>query len=367
MERLGFLDSLRGFAALYVLLFHFALVPVPKPDVPPWLHSVVMFGGSGVLLFFVVSAFSLCLTATRHSVGGHLMLSYSLARLFRIAPLYFFMLLLSYCRDGMAFGVWHSPAKVVLSATFLFNLIPGYQDGIVWASWTVGVEAVFYSMFLPIYLWQTTMNRKVVALCVSLAATVIFDRLVAHAIPGADLRIPFLNFSFIHYVPVFLIGMFAYDVFCARQVDFRHPRLGASLVGLGVLGLVLIGSGFLVVPPLASRYVTAVSYALVLVGLPGSGITVFDHAVARFLGKISYSIYLWHAPIVFFLSGAYARLDALPGPVTLHFLLDIMLTLAVTIPLSWLSYRIVERPGIELGRQVLARLAGVGGSAKASA
>jgi peptidoglycan/LPS O-acetylase OafA/YrhL len=58
-ERLHFIDALRGLAALYVLLFHFVMIPQPKLYVPPAIRPLVLNGWSGVTLFFVISAFTL--------------------------------------------------------------------------------------------------------------------------------------------------------------------------------------------------------------------------------------------------------------------------------------------------------------------
>jgi hypothetical protein len=41
---------LRGLAALYVLVYHLALVPIPALAVPDWMAGFVLFGGSGVTL-----------------------------------------------------------------------------------------------------------------------------------------------------------------------------------------------------------------------------------------------------------------------------------------------------------------------------
>src|SRR5450631_4948650 len=65
--RLGYLDALRGFAALYVVVFHISLLPRSHPEVPEWMRVFVAFGGSGVTLFFVISGFSMCLTWGRHA------------------------------------------------------------------------------------------------------------------------------------------------------------------------------------------------------------------------------------------------------------------------------------------------------------
>ena len=68
MRRLDFVDSLRGLAALYIVVFHTAAVPYPALEVPDWARLVVYNGKSAVTLFFVVSAFSLCHTMKAH--GG---------------------------------------------------------------------------------------------------------------------------------------------------------------------------------------------------------------------------------------------------------------------------------------------------------
>jgi peptidoglycan/LPS O-acetylase OafA/YrhL len=86
-KRLEFLDSLRGIAAVYVVIFHTALVSAPKPSLPDWAKPIVLFGASGVMLFFVISGFSLCLTMPRHEQSNTPLASYYLSRFFRIAPL----------------------------------------------------------------------------------------------------------------------------------------------------------------------------------------------------------------------------------------------------------------------------------------
>jgi pyruvate dehydrogenase E1 component len=49
-SRLAFIDSLRGLAALYVLVYHLVLVPNPDLAMPGWIRPIIMNGGSGVTL-----------------------------------------------------------------------------------------------------------------------------------------------------------------------------------------------------------------------------------------------------------------------------------------------------------------------------
>ena len=95
INRLGFLDGMRGVAALYTVIFHVAVVPiVPQPmtELPKWFAKFVLFGHSGVTLFFVISGFSLCLAMPGHLSSCAPHMSYGLARYFRIAPLFYVLL-----------------------------------------------------------------------------------------------------------------------------------------------------------------------------------------------------------------------------------------------------------------------------------
>ena len=127
--RLDFLDALRGLAALWVVPYHTILIPSPALETPPWA-ALARVGGMGVTLFFVVSAFSLCHTLPLHRDDRPL-LAFYLRRLFRIAPLFYTLMVLTYVRDAVLFGVRRGPLEILASGTFVFNLIPGWQEGFV--------------------------------------------------------------------------------------------------------------------------------------------------------------------------------------------------------------------------------------------
>ncbi len=77
-----------------------------------------MFGGTGVLLFFVISGFSLSMTMTRHNRATVPILSYATSRFFRIAPLFYTVLLASVLRDTLLFhnSIW--PNNIALRPRF---------------------------------------------------------------------------------------------------------------------------------------------------------------------------------------------------------------------------------------------------------
>ncbi len=79
------------------------------------------------------------------------------------------------------------------------------------------------------------------------------------------------------------------------------------------------------------------------------------HPVCVWLGDISYSFYLLHllvlVPVVAFLVHYPAFLQASRGS---RFAVALIASAALIVPLSWLCYRVIERPGIALGKSLLA-------------
>ena len=90
---------------------------------------------------------------------------------------------------------------------------------------------------------------------------------------------------------------------------------------------------------------------------------LFNHPIAQFLGRISYSIYLSHALVM--TAAQYGLLRWLPGlPQSAHFWLLLAATAGGTIPVSAFLYRLVEAPGIRWGREWALRLREMGGGAR---
>jgi peptidoglycan/LPS O-acetylase OafA/YrhL len=95
-------------------------------------------------------------------------------------------------------------------------------------------------------------------------------------------------------------------------------------------------------------------FAMLLLGAAVLSSRLLVNRVWSFYGEISYSVYLWHLPVMIVLVPAYRELLALIGPGVPLFCAALALTLVVLTGVSWLSFRYIELPGITLGKQVLA-------------
>jgi peptidoglycan/LPS O-acetylase OafA/YrhL len=355
MKRLEFLDSLRGLAALYVLVYHLAKMPPLETGLPRVTEMFVLFGGSGVILFFVISAFCLCLTMPRGDVSAAPVADFYTKRFFRIAPLFYAVVALTLGRNFLVHGFVPSAGDVLGNLTFAFNLIPGMQDSLVFAGWTIGVEMLFYLVFPALFILLRGIPIKLAACLVAgLAFPLLIMVLDRTAIAGLNSE-RYALLTAVRYLPAFIVGMVAFDLFNALQSYPAPRRLGTAVLGTGVLCFLGVMSGRLVEPVYMPVAWEAGAYALILLGLALFPVAVLVNRATQFLGKISYSVYLLHGPVILLINRpVYPRIYALPLPTVAKFGLCFAVTLVATLVVSTVAYRLVERPGIAVAQRLIA-------------
>lgn len=361
LRRLDFLDALRGLAACYVVLYHMIYLTNPNLVAPAWAHLWAVNGGTGVTLFFVISAFSLFYTMPARLNERMPWLSYTLHRIFRIAPLFYLWIILTIIRDHVVFHATHPWSEILASTTFVFNLVPQYQQGFVWASWTIGVEMLFYVTFPFIYarvkdLWSAA------ALVMGCILTWMFCQLVIEYLAIAPATAASLQqWFFPRFMPEFAVGVVAYYLL-RKTIPWgdNHPDAAR---GIGLL-LVLVATylfiaimrnvGDLGLPD--NRYAKAVCCLLVLTGLSLRSVKPLVNKVTVYLGKISYSLYLGQPTLIYLLAPVYKKVYAHAGNLSVAFVVCCLITFTILIPLAALTYQFIERPGIKLGKRCYAWL-----------
>ena len=358
--RLDFLDALRGLAALYVVIYHMILLPQPNLQVPRWAEKFAHAGGTGVTLFFIVSAFSLYYTMPLRERDGRLLLSFYLHRFFRIAPLFYFLIVVSMVRDYWEFGVLHSATDILLLVSFAFNLFPGEQEGFVWAGWTIGVEMVFYAFFPLIYKLVRNTGNAVAFTFASLLAWMVLGLALDYIVMPQEWKQSILQWSTFRHFPIFAVGAVVYHLFvtCVRDretTDGLRPMGNALLVG-GIFTFAALLQGWL--PNLFgdSYYWQGVAFGLLFLGLAFAPWRVLVNSLTSYLGKISYSVYLTHTTAIYFLAPVYHAIYDRSSSMTVGFLGSLLLTLIVVLPVSALTYRFIEVPGINLGKRLMKTL-----------
>ena len=336
------------------MFFHMAILPTPALTVPHWAHDYVLNGWTAVTLFFVISAFSLCYAMNPHvEEPGHIRAFY-VRRFFRIAPLFYVMIGFYLVRDVLYYGVWHGPWEVAQSTLLVFNVFPGSEQGFVWASWTIGVEMIFYAIFPLLFLRFRDVPGALALVFGCLLTAAVFQEFLLYLPLSAPVLGAFYKFSFLRHLPIFAIGMLSWTLF-VRYIDGHRHRtaVGWTLVlgSLWAYRALLLGALNVWFPD--PVYWQAIIYSALLLGLGIAPLRTFVNPLTRFAGRVSYSIYLLHPSAILFLFPVYRRLYELPLPVTARFLLCAALTLAVVLSLASITYRWIEQPGMRFAKRLL--------------
>lgn len=353
-SRLGHVDALRGIAATYVFLFHLTEVPSPSPNLPSWATQLLAGGWSGVTLFFVLSAWTLAMTRDARDHEDRPDLRFLVRRFFRIAPLFYCWLIFMVIRNYGFTGFFDLKERVISNLTFTFNFYPPWQQGIVWASWTLGVEMVFYALF-PL-VWRLTRSVRSAAgfLGVSLVVSWVIQFTVYRVMDEASANI-YIALSLATSLPAFGFGILAYRIQAAVT---RSDRLKSWKIPLLIAGGLTWSILLTQIPTWGVRaFFQPFAYSCILLGIHAAPPRWLSSSAMCNLGKISYSLYLNHPYLVYSLAPLYFLYNGWFHPESgISFGLSVLTAGTLLITISYMSWRWIEEPGNRLGRKVLAHI-----------
>jgi len=357
-NRLGSLEALRGVAALALVLFHTRAMP--PLQVPAQLKFVLQTLAYGVPLFYAISAFSLFL-GYEHALDNPAGLKkFYLRRFFRIAPLFYTMLLVWYLIRHYHLHVATMGRDIWLNATFAFGLLPGQHEGIVWASWSIGVEWIFYALF-PLFLVLAGSRWS---------AAVLFGIgiFISAATPKwlSNLSTVLRSFSYMSFPAhsvFFCSGILAYRLARPRRnieagwLKAAGPALPWLLLAGSALWLWNGWSGPLNVilnrAQLALQW-SAVAWLGLLIGAIKGLPWLVNNSLLRYAGKLSFGLYLTNPPVIYFLvnKGVFRWFYDSISSQGLAFACCALTSVVAVGLTAQLAYTLVEHPGIQLGERL---------------
>lgn len=353
-SRFGNIDALRGVAAILVIWMHssefFARLPggAGASAWPYALARTIDFGRIGVVLFFGISGFVILSSLRERSKGW--MRTFAIRRFFRLYPVYWISIPIGVITMA-AFG---DPIPSIGSILANFSMLQEYIgfESVQGIYWTLHVEIVFYMLCAVLFLFYISDDDKVLALCVIVCILVfVFTRMAI---------------ALLHIEPRFMLhafGMLALHIsimFWGALVRLRFERkvhsYTASTVmygygaGFAVLLFTTIILGVLSKLPLDSDYFRlGVAYPLaLLVFALGCYSKMLGNRATIYLGRISYSLYLFHNTVIcmvyFFISRGGMQMST-----AWSLLMAIVASIFLTIVCASLTFRFVEQPLIKLG------------------
>lgn len=335
--RLNSLDGLRGIAAFMVVLCHISVLThypyAQNPGVPTWWESFLWnLGAPGVDVFFVLSGYVLALPHLHHGRPMHFV-PFVLRRLRRLYPAYLAAVLLALVLKHL-----HGPEK-------LTEIVTRWQQPLTLRE--LGENLFLLSPTMD----MQSLNPVVWTLQVELHMALVFPLLLMLVgrtpVPSTTvlllgLLVGFVGGFFVQSVgmlPLFLLGALlakhtkeVEDLF-RRFPLLRHGALVADLALVFHRHWLTHEDLFYV------RYISGLGAALLIPGiLTSRSLKHFlQQPALQALGKVSYSLYLVHEPILFFVaSHLYSPLG---GSMWTG-----VLTVLVSLGVATLFYRWFERP-----------------------
>jgi peptidoglycan/LPS O-acetylase OafA/YrhL len=351
-ERNEAIDGLRAVAVLSVLIFHF-------------MAHVLPGGYIGVDVFFVISGYVVCRSVQKFEVGSfrQLLADFYSRRVLRIYPALILCLLTTVVVAKMFFpisflsdrsnstGQWAfwglSNMELLNPMDSYFGVITDYNPYL--HTWSLAVEEQFY-IFFPIWFFIyrrarigfKTPVRVLIeySLIGMVVASIVYSAWCSYAKPNNAFYL--ITSRFWELGLGVLLGLF-------HSQSKLLPRVANQSLLLSVLGFLgIVGSMFFSVGlshPVPGALLPVFGSMLLISGVASNSRQhwvgrFLSHPVCVYVGRASYSIYLWHWPI-FVLIRWTCGIDSGVG-----FICALPLTLLV----SLLSYHIIEMPFQFIGR-----------------
>jgi len=347
--RVPSLDGLRAVSILLVMLSHY-------------VDSRLFPGGLGVLVFFVVSGFLIArlMLAEAKATGRVGFRNFYLRRFFRLYPviIVYTAAVVLFCAVFRRPLDWYEPASALLYfANYLYawSSTAGHAGatqmpfGIFWS---LSIEEHFY-LFFPV-LFAFVRGRALVACLTAVCAACLALRIaLAHLHPEllgthvfyySDLRLDSIAFGVL------------LAVFCETSQDRRlvaaleSPAAVAMALAAIFLCLVIRNDWFRE----TLRYtILAASVAALLAAVVFSpryriAQTVLNWPFVRWIGVLSYSLYVWHTFLPGLLHTLAPKLPRDAGPPA---------AFALSLGVACLSYYGIERPAAALRHRFGSRTA----------
>lgn len=320
--RLKFVDGLRGIAACMVMLYHLGN--------RTGLEPITRWGYLGVGIFFVISGFVIASTLLDRRIGGVTIGRFFGRRFVRLDIPYWANIAVTVLLGAVLYRVGgqmhhYTEEQIASHLVYLQNIL-GIQP-INQVYWTLCLEIQFY-LALSLILWAAQGLRLSavtfqVAIITSIALSIICNAGFLHSPRG--LMFPFW----------WAFGLGAM-VCWWRAGQIGNAALAVTFVVIAVLPFVPMEAWRI------TGFLTAAAIAITLsLGREG---TWLSGAAWQFLGRTSYSLYLYHGLIGW---EAQTFAQRFTGPYE-----ALAFGILVSIIVAWIAYVLIERPAIQLSHRI---------------
>lgn len=330
------LNMLRGIAALIVVVSHYS-------NETRFLGGVLGDGAGqfGVMLFFILSGFLMAYLYLPQKFESDTVRNFAVARVARVVPLFVGIVLASLLLHhlGVPGLLYNIPDGRSLIAHF--GLLSG--DLVLW---TIAPELQFYMLFV---LFWYIRSKNIGILYFTCALLFFILLLLGFPNPTTTINGILLDSKLLLALPYFLSGMTMGQIYPTLSIP-RPVQSDKYILTLLVLPLffprifeMLFNTTHALWKDVSILVAVSLIFFAIVFLVPDNN-PILANPLGDFLGKISYSLYLLHIPVL--------RLMSEPAKVQPG--LFLLLFLAASLGISFLSYRFLENPARRIIRKRVA-------------
>ncbi|MBD2570544.1 acyltransferase family protein [Anabaena lutea] len=360
--KLKHIDALRGIAVLLVILVHTndSVNGVSSP-----LLYFSKYGQMGVQLFFIISAYTLCLSMERHQGEYLKLLNYAIRRYFRIAPLYYIAIFIYMLRSGVNIyidsGIFTIDGKynfinIATNLLFVHGLYPPANNNIVPGGWSIGTEMLFYMIFPFVYTLYRKIQRDKSILYLILPLIMLFINIIVQYVIGVEpTNGGFIYFSIINQLPVFLLGISLFFLDKNQILKSFTYQLDIILfIFLTAISMMLMFKFHIPYRDALIPFISGLSFIFLYDF--SSKKNFLNRQTLMNLGRVSFSVYIFHFLFAWDLSRTiygYCK-SFLPGDILL--VMCFIITTILTYKIAVITENLIEKRGINLGKLLIEKI-----------
>lgn len=340
-DKTQFIIGMRGYSALAVFLIHSGGMGLRQFS--EFTNKVVNHGQYGVISFFVLSAFTICMSIDREK--NFKFGTYFLKRFFRIMPMYAVACIVAFFLGGVEyyldfFGVNSNLLNLFYHLTLLNLFDYRYQNSLIGVEWSIPVECFFYLLlpmaFMAVKRWPSSLAIiLIVTAMLSVNGYFLYERYVTH---DKDIYDLVYRWSVVKFVFSFAFGILIY-----RVRNILDTKVNSFVILLWFLLLInYINLNY----PYQDLFYTIWVGGLILFCAAKSTLSklLFENRIILYIGNISYSLYLVHFIVIVHWFPTFA--DTMTS----------LLVLAITLVISSITHTLIEKPGINFAKKLVAKL-----------
>ena len=282
------LDAFRGFAALWVALNHSWQFPQPIFDSTQRIIPFIALGNNAVPVFCMLSGFLIYRSVVRISSADELR-KYSIRRILRIFPCYVVTILACIAIGQIPLSLPRIVNDVFMLRSIFGNVVTNPP------SWSLYVEVLFYGLMPCIV---AVAGRRMMAFCICAVVILLVSdpigtrelalwkffflgALVSMAVTSLRVKLETVSPAMRRNLPLVIFGA---GVVLAILLYVMHHKAVSAMLGIDPYNSAIYSIGL------------GLGTACLMIGAVCSPslVGIFGNGPLRYLGAISYGLYLWH-------------------------------------------------------------------------